>query len=286
MVRDARIADPPEVVVEELPVGRPAVLGPVQHRVVLQEVLPALDGPDLPAVGPAGHVPCQRGEVGGAGRGPRVEDQDVARRSRAELEDPDLVVLRGGAGGRVAIEPLERGGHLTGRCGRAQGERGRNQRRNHRHAAACRRPRSRQDPLLSCGRVLCARQATAKRSREGSHRLGAVAPCLGEELRSLADAPDGLGEAVPCRSRGHVRRRMARGSRRSSDLRRGDLRRREHHGRIDRQQPDAEQARPDRPFDENPVREPRACGRGPPPPRPAPSPRPPGGRRALNSSSA
>jgi len=79
------------VIVEQLPASRLAALGAVQHRVVLEQVLAALDRPDLRAAGRA-----------------RVQDKDVRGSPRPDLEDPDLVVLRRRAGRVEPGQPLER----------------------------------------------------------------------------------------------------------------------------------------------------------------------------------
>ena len=107
VLRDARVGDEAQVVVEQLLGGGLALLGLVEHRVVLEEVLPALDRPDLPALRCADDVLRQRLEVGGAGGGAGHEDEDVLGVARAGLEDADLVVL-GGRSRRVeALELLE-----------------------------------------------------------------------------------------------------------------------------------------------------------------------------------
>ena len=56
----------------------------------------------------------ERHEVGGAGRRARVQHEHVAGLLRADLEDADLVVLRGRAGRLVARDPLEGDGDLGG----------------------------------------------------------------------------------------------------------------------------------------------------------------------------
>src|SRR5262249_56167081 len=63
VLRDARVGDEAEVVVEQLLRGGLALLGLVEHRVVLEDVLPALDRPDLPALRPAADVLRDRLEV-------------------------------------------------------------------------------------------------------------------------------------------------------------------------------------------------------------------------------
>ena len=92
-VGDAAVLQPAEVVVEDLLRRGLAGLEPVEHRLVLEQVLAPLDRPHLPARGLGRQIPRQRREVGGGGRRPGVHHQDVARASRPDLEDADLVVL-------------------------------------------------------------------------------------------------------------------------------------------------------------------------------------------------
>jgi hypothetical protein len=113
VVRDARVGEPAEVVVEHALWRGLALLGLVEHRLVLEQVLPALDGPDLPAVELLGDRLRERLEVGGARRRARVEDEDVARPRRARLEDADLVVLGRRARGRIALDALEADGRAV-----------------------------------------------------------------------------------------------------------------------------------------------------------------------------
>jgi hypothetical protein len=98
VVGDARVGEPAEVVVEQLETGRSPFLRAVEHRVILELVLSPLDRPDLPASHPRDHGPRERREVGGAGRGPRDEDQDVPGVLGPDLEHTDAVELGGSSG--------------------------------------------------------------------------------------------------------------------------------------------------------------------------------------------
>ena len=87
VVGDARVLEVAEVVVEELGRRGLALLEQVQLRLVLEQVLAPLDRPHLPARG-LGHDPLGQGhEVGAAGRGAGLEDQDVLGVARPDLED-------------------------------------------------------------------------------------------------------------------------------------------------------------------------------------------------------
>ena len=107
VLRDARVGDEAQVIVEQLLGGGLALLGLIEHRVVLEEVLPALDRPDLPALRCADDVLRQRLEVRGAGGSTGHEDEDVLGVARAGLEDADLVVLGGRSRCVKALELLE-----------------------------------------------------------------------------------------------------------------------------------------------------------------------------------
>src|SRR5256885_578081 len=98
----ARVVEPARVVVEAWPRGGLPGLGAIKDGVVLEEVLAALDGPDLPLGRARDDALGQRLEVRRAGRRARVEDEDVLRLRRADLEDADLVVPGRRAGRRVA----------------------------------------------------------------------------------------------------------------------------------------------------------------------------------------
>ncbi len=105
--RDARVGEPAEVVVEQLLIGGHSLLGPVEHRVVLELILPPLHGPDLPALRLRDDGLRERREVCGACRRPRIEDQDVPRAPRPDLEHPHLVEPGRGARGLEAVKPPE-----------------------------------------------------------------------------------------------------------------------------------------------------------------------------------
>jgi hypothetical protein len=92
---DSGVIQVAEVVVEELARGCRALLDLVDHRLVLEQVLAAFDGPDLPAVGLAGDEVGERLEVRGARGGAGVEHEHVGRLARADLEDADPVELVG-----------------------------------------------------------------------------------------------------------------------------------------------------------------------------------------------
>src|SRR4051794_24696765 len=73
----------------------------------------------LPALDAGDDAPRERCEVGGARGRARVQHEHVLRGLWADLEDADLVVLRGCARGGVAGDPLEASGG-GGRCGRSE----------------------------------------------------------------------------------------------------------------------------------------------------------------------
>ena len=82
-----------------------SLLVQVQLGLVLEQVLPALDRPHLPAFG-LGDDPLGQGdEVGAAGRGAGLQDQDVLGAAGADLDHTDLVVLGRRAGGGEARHP-------------------------------------------------------------------------------------------------------------------------------------------------------------------------------------
>ena len=110
----ARVLEVAEVVVEELPRRGLPRLGPVEHAVVLEQVLAALDGPDLPALRARHDAPGERQEVRRARRGPGIEDEHVPGAPRADLEHADAVVPRRRAGSGVALDARE--AHGRARC--------------------------------------------------------------------------------------------------------------------------------------------------------------------------
>ena len=91
---DARIFDVPEVVVEELRRCRLALLGQVQLRLILEQVLAALNGPDLPAARLRDDPLGKRYEVGAPGGSARLQHQYILGVRRSDLDHSDLVVLR------------------------------------------------------------------------------------------------------------------------------------------------------------------------------------------------
>ena len=119
VVGDARIREVAEVVVEQLVAVDHPLLGLVDHGLVFEQVLAALDRPHLPAVGLLRDQARERLEVGGAGRGSGVEDEHVRGLLRPDLEDADLVELVRGRGVVVAGDPLE----LDRRSGAAREQR-------------------------------------------------------------------------------------------------------------------------------------------------------------------
>ena len=85
---DARILQVAEVVVEQLRGRGLVLLVQVQLRLVLEQVLSPLDRPDLPATGLRDDPLGEWNEVGGGGRGARLQDQNVLRTARPDLDDP------------------------------------------------------------------------------------------------------------------------------------------------------------------------------------------------------
>src|SRR5262249_29989439 len=79
----------------------------VEDRLVFQQVLPPLHGPHRPALGLLDDRLRERCEVGGARRGPGIQDEDVPRVLLSDLQNTDLVELRRRARRREAIEPHE-----------------------------------------------------------------------------------------------------------------------------------------------------------------------------------
>src|SRR6266511_2359132 len=104
---DAGVGDEPEVVVEQLLRGVLSLLGLVEHGVVLEDVLAALDRPYLPALRFADDVLGQRFEVRRARQGSGHQHEDVLGVAGAGLDDPDLLVLRRRPGRVEALDPLE-----------------------------------------------------------------------------------------------------------------------------------------------------------------------------------
>ncbi len=102
---DGGVLQVAEVVVEQLGRVRPARLERVQGRLVLEQVLAALDRPHLPARGLGHHPPGQGHEVGAPGRCSRLEDQHVPGPGRTDLEDAHPVVPGRGARGGEARHP-------------------------------------------------------------------------------------------------------------------------------------------------------------------------------------
>ena len=109
VVRDGVVGDPLQVVVEDLLGSRLAPLGAVEHRLVLEQVLAPLNGPDLPSRRTLDDRPGERGEVGGPRRGARIQDQDVRRVARAEPQEADQVQAVRSPGGLVAVDPVDLG---------------------------------------------------------------------------------------------------------------------------------------------------------------------------------
>ena len=100
--------EPAEVVVEQLGRGGEPLLGQVQHRLVLEQVLAALDRPHLPPRRP-GHDPLgERHEVGRAGGRPGLEHEHVASRRPPDLDHAHLVVPSRRARRRSAAHPVDR----------------------------------------------------------------------------------------------------------------------------------------------------------------------------------
>src|ERR1019366_5113435 len=107
MMGDARILDVAEVVIEQLRSRDLVLLVQIQLGLILEEVLPPLDRPDLPATGLRDDPLGERNEVGGGGRGTWLQDQNVLRTARSDFYDPDLVVPGWSARGGVALHPYD-----------------------------------------------------------------------------------------------------------------------------------------------------------------------------------
>ena len=91
---DARVVEPAQVVVEQLPgVDLPGDRA-IEHRVVLEQVLAAFDRPHLIVGQLIDDRRGERPEVGGAARGPGDEDEDVVGLLAPLLQHLDLVQLR------------------------------------------------------------------------------------------------------------------------------------------------------------------------------------------------
>ena len=113
---ERRVLEPAQVVVVQLRRGRPAGLGAVEFGLILQQVLPSLHGPHLPAL-LLGHDPLGQGhEIGRARRRARLEHEHVARCGRADLDHAHSVVLRRGPGRGDPAHPVHLQGSAGGAC--------------------------------------------------------------------------------------------------------------------------------------------------------------------------
>ena len=116
-----RFREPAQVVVKELLRSCISTLGLVEHRLVLEQVLPPFHGPHLPVGKPFDQRSGERREVGGSGRGAGLDHQHVLRAPATDLDHTDLI--------EVEVATQVRAVHIE------RARRSRRRRRRHPHAA-------------------------------------------------------------------------------------------------------------------------------------------------------
>ena len=113
---DALVDRVPEVVVEHLRGTGLAPLGQVEHRLILEQVLPTFHTPHLPPLLLGHDPPRERDEVRRPSRRAGFEHQHVPGPRGADLEHPDLVVTGRGPRRRRALHPIDVHGRRRGRA--------------------------------------------------------------------------------------------------------------------------------------------------------------------------